>query len=277
MKQKRASGRKLGGKPSRPARQVKVEELEVVDREGNRVPVIIPQKESASVESFISQAIAANAPVETMERLFDLRAKVKAEYAKEQFIEALGRFQQDCPVIKKTKRVMNKGGGSVRYQFAPLDSISEQIKPSMKANSLSYSWDTKHEEGHMKVTAKVTHVLGHSETSTLEIPIDSEGFMTAPQKYASAQTFAKRYTLLNVLGITTADEDDDSLSTPKESDAKNVKAKIMLRLRELGHKTDTRSNIASAVKKITQLELTDENEPEIAARLQMAVDEKNGV
>lgn len=231
----------------------------------------------ASVETFISQAIASNASVETLERLFDLRAKVKAEAAAEAFVEALGAFQQACPTIKKTKKVINKDGHSVRYQFAPLDAISAQIKTPMRVAGLSYSWDTKHEEGHMKVTCKITHILGHFETSTLEIPIDKEGFMTAPQKYASAQTFAKRYTLVNALGITTADEDDDSLSTPKESDAKSIKAKITLRLRTLGEKTGTRADVEAAVKKLTHLELVEKNYEEIAARLQAIIEENQGV
>lgn len=236
---------------------------------------VVPQDQS--VESFISQAITSKAPVETLERLFELRSKVKAENAKEAFVEALGAFQQSCPVIKKTKKVLNKDGRSVRYQYAPLDSISEQIKTPMRNVGLSYSWDTLHEEGHMKVSCKITHKLGHFETSTLEIPIDKEGFMTAPQKYASAQTFAKRYTLLNALGITTADEDDDSLSTPKESDAKSSKAKIMLRLRTLGEKTGTKEEVETAVQKHAQLPLTTENYDEIAARLQTIIEERQGL
>lgn len=239
--------------------------------------VIVAQKDSASVEGFIQQAIAANAPVETMERLFDLRAKVKAEYAKEQFTEAMGAFQLACPVIKKTKKVLNKDGRSVRYQFAPLDGITEQIKQAMKANGLSYSWDTKHIEGHMVVTCKITHKLGHSETSTLEIPIDKEGFMTAPQKYASAQTFAKRYTLLNALGITTADEDTDAVDVGKQGDAKSPKAKIVLRLRTLKQKTGTAEECNAAVKKLTQLDLKEENYEEIASRLQALIEEAQGV
>lgn len=239
--------------------------------------VISHSRDNNSVETFISQAIAANAPVETMERLFDLRSKVKAEAAKEAFVEALGRFQQECPVIKKTRKVMNKDGRGVRYHFAPLDGIAEQIKNPMRNNSLSYSWDTARKDDQMEVTCKLTHILGHSETSTLEIPIDKEGFMTAPQKVASATTFAKRYTLLNVTGITTADEDDDSLSTPKEADAKSDKAKITLRLRTLKEKTATRQDIEEAVQRLTSLSLEEQNYPEIAARLQVIIDERNGV
>lgn len=234
-------------------------------------------QEGKQVEGFIQQAIAANAPVETMERLFELRSKVKAEAAKEAFVEALGRFQQECPVIQKTRKVMNKDGRSVRYQFAPLDGIASQIKVPMRNNGLSYSWDTAHKGEMMEVTCKLTHVLGHFETSTLQIPIDKEGFMTAPQKVASATTFAKRYTLLNVTGITTADEDTDSVDVGKEASPKSDKAKIMFLLKTLKRDTSTKESIEKEVKKITQLELTEENYPTIVDRLEATVEEMRGV
>ena len=46
--------------------------------------------------------------------------------------------------------------------------------------------------------------------STFKVPIDKEGYMNAPQKFASALTFAKRYAFCNAFGILTGDEDDDS-------------------------------------------------------------------
>lgn len=226
----------------------------------------------AEVQTFISQAIAANAPIETMERLFDLRAKVKAEAAGEAFVRAIGKFQNECPVIKKTKKVLNKDGRTVRYQFAPLEDIVSQIKKPLMDNELSYSWNTKHLDGHMEVTCKVTHVLGHSETSTFEIPIDKEGFMTAPQKYASAQTFAKRYTLCNALGISTGDEDTDATDVGSERGAKSEKAKILFLLRSLG-KIITKENVSAEVKKLVQLELIEANYGEIVTRLEVLVKE----
>jgi hypothetical protein len=60
-----------------------------------------------------------------------------------------------------------------------------------------------------------------------------DGYMTAPQKYASAQTFAKRYALCNVLGISTGDEDTDATDVNKENTAKSDKAKIMFLLKAL--------------------------------------------
>ncbi len=87
--------------------------------------------------------------------------------------------------------------------------------------------DVEHKDAHMKVTCKLTHFKGHSETSTFEIPISKDQYMTEPQKYASAQTYAKRYTFTNVLGITTADEDTDATDVGEEGDVKSEKSKIV--------------------------------------------------
>lgn len=232
-------------------------------------------QENGSVESLISQAIAGNVPVETLERLFSLRERVNAERAKAAFVEALATFQSQCPIIEKTKKVLNKDGRSVRYQYAPLDAIVNQIKKPLADNKLSYSWDVKHADNHMSVTVKITHVLGHSETSSLDIPISPDGYMTEPQKYASAQTYAKRYTLLNGLGITTADEDTDASDVGKEKDARSPKAKIMFRLRTLKQPTKTKEEIEAAVTKLTGLTLEDKNFEEIVTRLDVIIAEQH--
>lgn len=240
------------------------------------VPVVIKDRDG-SVEALISQAVTSNSPVETLERLFDLRAKVKAEAAKEAFVEALGSFQMACPVIKKTRRVLEKNSTKVRYQFAPLDGITDQIKVPMRDNHLSYSWDTKHVDGNMEVTCKITHKLGHSETSMMEIPIDKEGYMTAPQKVASAVTFAKRYTLLNALGITTADEDTDAVDVGKERDAKSDKSKIIFLLKRLGRDASTKELIEEDIKRSTGLVLEEANYKKIVAALETLVRDESGI
>lgn len=150
-----------------------------------------------------------------MEKLFALREKVKAEQAREPYVEALSTFQSEVPAIKKTKRVLNKDG-SLRYQYAPLDVIAEQIKKPLAKHGLSYSWEVENTAGLIKATAKITHKLGHSETSSFEVPIDKEGYMTAPQKYASALTFAKRYSLCDILGGSTSEEDTDAVDVGKK-------------------------------------------------------------
>jgi hypothetical protein len=48
----------------------------------------------SAVDSFITQALAANAPVETLERLFALHKDVQAERARAAFTDALAQFQE---------------------------------------------------------------------------------------------------------------------------------------------------------------------------------------
>src|ERR1035437_2036666 len=224
-------------------------------------------KQDTSVDTFIKDAIAKSLPVETMEKLFALREKVKAEYAREQFVASLSGFQSECPVIQKTKKVMNKDGVSVRYQYAPIDAIVEQIKKPLAKYGFSYTWEVKNEVGFITAVALITHKLGHFQASEFKIPIDTEGYMTMPQKYASALTFAKRYSLCNALGISTGDEDTDATDVDKEPDAKSDKSKIIFLLRKLGVDTKTKETIARSRSELALLELEDANLGEIVARL----------
>lgn len=163
-----------------------------------------------SPEFFITMAIQRGLPVETMERLLVMRDKIKAEQAKEAFVEAMATFQGDCPVVTKDKVVMNKGGNGVRYKYAPLDSIVEQVRPVLARNGLSFTVDAIQEQGFVTAVCKVTHKLGHSETSSFKVPIDTDSYMSSPQRFAAALTFAKRYAFCNALGILTGDEDNDA-------------------------------------------------------------------
>ena len=99
----------------------------------NTTAVTTPTK-SQSVDSFIALALEKNVSIETMEKLFAMKEKYDAAQAKAAFVQALADFQHDCPKITKTKKVMNKDGRSVRYQYAPsIRSSSKQrvLLPSM--------------------------------------------------------------------------------------------------------------------------------------------------
>src|SRR3990167_1499780 len=230
-------------------------------------------KSTNEVSGFIEQAIKQNLPVETMEKLFALHEKVKAGQAKEAFTHAMAEFQKAIPVIEKTKQVKNKDG-TLRYQYAPLEVIIKQIKTPLADNGLSFTWEVENKEGFIKAFAKVTHIFGHSEVSSFEVPIDKGGFMTSPQQFASALTFAKRYALCNVLGLSTSEEDTDATDVNKEKTAKSVKARIVFLLRQLKEKAETKEQVVSAVKKMTGLSVEEKNYEEVVGRLEILVSEK---
>lgn len=168
---------------------------------------IVPTDNSA--ENLISQAIQKGVDVGTMERLLAMRATIKAEVAREEFNKAMAAFQGAQSSIFKDKTVNDKYGKK-RYSYAPLDSIVRQVKDNLYENGLSYTTDAIVEDGWVTAVCKVTHTLGHSEVSNFKVPIDKDGYMSAPQKFAAALTFAKRYAFCNAFGILTGDEDTDA-------------------------------------------------------------------
>jgi hypothetical protein len=248
--------------------------LETVKPQKSLKSTVLPQR-NLSVEGLISQAIAANVPIETLERLLTLRTNHRTEEGREAFVLAMSGFQSECPVIEKKKEVMNKDGRTVRYTYAPLGDIVEQIKKPLAKYRLSYTWKVESTKTEIKAIAIVTHSMGHSNSSDFTVPIDTEGYMTAPQKTASALTFAKRYSLCNALGISTAEEDNDATTVEKEKDTKSIKSKIILLLRSLEQKNGTKEEIEKSVKTLTKLDLEENNFDEIVGRLQILVSEKN--
>lgn len=175
------------------------QETAIAKRPEQTVAPVVP-----TFEALIGQAIQAGAGVETMERLLDMRERLRKEQARADYFEALSAFQSECPAVPKTKQ-------ADRYKYAPLDVIVEVARPHLRANGLSYRFDTAFEADPpaQVVTCTLTHVGGHSEPSSFRAPIDPQARINDLQKSASAQTYGKRYAFCNATGIVTADEDDD--------------------------------------------------------------------
>jgi hypothetical protein len=177
-------------------------------------------------ERLIMTAIEKGLPVETMERLLAMRDKLVAEQARNAFFADLAEFQRSCPVIVKDKDVMNKDGRTVRYRYAPLDSIVRQIGGLLADHGFSYRFVTSAENDSVSVTCHTSHRFGHTESTTFISKIDPAAFMNLAQKFGSALTFGKRYAFLAAFGIMTGDEDDDSQSTSETEGQKGVRERM---------------------------------------------------
>lgn len=242
------------------------------EKKPKAVKAVAVRTEEKQVDTFITEAISKNLPVETMQKLFELRKEVKAEAAKEAFVAAMAKFQASCPVIKKEK-IVNGKDGKVRYKYAPLDQIVAQVKKPLGENDLFYSFDEKKDKDFATAICTITHKFGHFETSSFEIPIGKEEYMNDAQKYGARMTFAKRYAFCNALGILTSDEDTDA-NTNTEKNAKSPKSKIVFLLKSLECDVSTKDSIAKSVNELAKLPLEEKNYGEIVARLEILVSEK---
>lgn len=172
------------------------------------------------VQSLLSRAIDNNTPVEAMEKLLSMSRELKADYAREQFNISLAEFQADCPEIKKTKIVRDKSG-NVRYRYAPLEVIIEQVKKYLVQYGFSFTIKAEQTEKSFKAICEVRHIVGHKESTSFEVPLDPKAYMSAPQKVGSASTYSRRYAFCNAFGIMTADSDDDgNISHPENEKPK---------------------------------------------------------
>lgn len=167
-----------------------------------------------NAERLLTLAIERGVDVETMERLLAMRRELKAEWAKERYDRALADFQAQCPIIRKDKIVREKEekGGGIRYRYASLASIVEQVRDGLRWAGFSYDLETQSAPGHVTAICRVHHVDGHERTSQFVAPVDTKAYMSEPQRYASARTFAARYAFCDAFGIVTADQDDDAVA-----------------------------------------------------------------
>jgi ERF superfamily protein len=204
--------------------------------QGRRSTALVPVAEVAPAavirldpEALIAKGIEHGISVEGLERLLAMRERLKAEQARSAFVHAVAQFQGACPIIAKAAIVRDKSGKE-RYRYASLESIVKQVGPLLRASELTYRIDTRIEEGQvisspapsgggwvgvsLVAICIITHREGHSESSEFRVPIDRDSYMSEPQKFGAASTYAKRYAFCNSLGILTGDQDTDARPSP---------------------------------------------------------------
>jgi hypothetical protein len=176
----------------------------------NQQPV---QMEPATPAHLLQLAVSNNLDVEKLEKLMQLQRSWEADQARKAFFEALNEFQAKAPEIRKVKSVAfeTKTGGKTEYKYAPLADVVRQIKDTCRECGISYRWEIQDTKEEIKVTCLVTHSAGHTERTTMTVNPDASGSKNAIQARGSAIEYAKRYTLIGSLGLSTADTDTDGV------------------------------------------------------------------
>lgn len=164
------------------------------------------------VAAMLHFALEKNVDVAVLERLVTLQERVMERDARAAFFAALAAFQEECPPIQKTRKSKetSEAGRQQGYAWAPLDEIAKTIRPVLAKHGLSYNWSEKLEGQALAVTCHLRHLDGHSESSTFTCPTTTKFGMSDQQKVGSAGQYGRRYSLVNVLGITTTDEDHEA-------------------------------------------------------------------
>lgn len=125
-------------------------------------------------------------------------------------IEALGKFQAECPLVKKENE-----NPFFHSAYADLATIWCAIKPLLTKNGLVISQPIF---GNI-VRTTLYHLSGEFLTS--EFPIIAKE-PNNPQAYGSATTYARRYSLSALLSLQTEEDDDGEKATHAKAGAEDV-------------------------------------------------------
>lgn len=227
---------------------------EIVVENEKQPKKVVKSSENTTVEKFnrknddlssydiLMRAIELNVDLDAFEKLVNLVEKVGIDKAKREFYEAFAKFQSQVPPILKSSEV-NMGAGRPRYNYASLyDIISKIQKPLGEAN-LSFRWEISNNNDIIEVTCILSHSGGYELQTSIQATKDATPGKSNVQAIASTITYLKRYTLVSLLGIGTADPDDDAVSTIPENqktiDKKEDKSDLLAEIKDkLDHCTD---------------------------------------
>lgn len=159
--------------------------------------------------------------VNQLEKLVGMYERFADRKARKDFINALAKFQQECPAIEKNRKKTkaDNSGSSFGYEWADFDQIVDIIRPHLTANGLSITFDGDvSEDGKWHTTTcTLRHVNGASEVSRAKFPITSSAGMSEQQKVASANSYGKRYALASVLGLSVSEPEAPSAKAEREA------------------------------------------------------------
>lgn len=206
----------------------------------------------------------------------------KSESIKE-LASALAKFQGEVKNTANSKTVIvkTKSGSTYTYKYSPLDEVLSMVRPILSTNGLSMVQSPSNDNG----TITLTTVLMHSSGEWLEFPpLQLKAEANTPQGVGSAITYARRYVLSAVLGISSEDDNDANVnehnissSEPKQaaktkSSLSEAQIKRLYAIAKAAEVTQEQVNLSiqTEYKKENANELTKKEYDELCNRLEKA-------
>jgi hypothetical protein len=159
--------------------------------------------------AIIACASNQNVDADKVERLLGMYERIKAANAKAAYFAALSDMQDDLPAIQERGIIGLSSNDKKNPKYALWEDINKAIKPVMKAHGFALSFRTGTADGKITVTGILSHRDGHSEETTMSLPVDTGAGRNAVQAVGSSTSYGKRYTACALLNITSTGEDDD--------------------------------------------------------------------
>jgi hypothetical protein len=163
-----------------------------------------------------------------LRELLAIHREWEHEEARKAFEAAMVRLKAAMPAVlgrdRKVDFVSKQTGTRTSYTHTSLAAAMDAVTPHLTAHGFSISWTPATAPGQVSVTCILTHIGGHSKSTTISAPVDNSGNKSPSQGVASTITLLSRYTALALLGIATADMDEPQPQAPQPGAANPERA-----------------------------------------------------
>lgn len=130
------------------------------------------------------------------------------------FLKAMLAFQAEVPELPKTATAKDQNGNT--YHYTPLPEMRKLLQPLLTKHGFVYSWDFKEVNNKIECSCILIHIEGHARISTMTAEKDNTMQLNNVQAVGSTMTYLQRYSFKAVLGLTSADEDNDAQSATQK-------------------------------------------------------------
>jgi len=191
------------------------DETETNPVEQETLPIEAPQTQVAvrydDLELTFAQRLILDPSIDLdrVTRVLEMEKEAERERQRKAFIEAKIQVQAKIPVIRRNKE--NKHTQSTYADLAAIDAV---VTPILKEHGFTTdaSAGASEKEGHIAVTFTTSHSEGHSESFTIDWPLDTHGTggeqnKTGVQGIKSTTTIARR--AMKMMAFDIADGDND--------------------------------------------------------------------
>lgn len=191
-----------------------------------------------------------NTQPEKLRLLAELQQARLAQAARAAYAAALIELQRELPVIAEDGLIRDEKG-AVQYRYALWEDTNEAIRPVLAAHGFALSFRTGREGQQITVTGVLSHRLGHSEQTTMQLPTDVTGAKNPVQAIGSSTAYGKRYVAMALLNLSSRGEDDDGQAA---NPAPTIDARRQAQIRALAVKQKADLKRLLAYFKINKLE-----------------------
>lgn len=186
----------------------------------------------------VIERAAANPAVDVdkMERLMLMHERVMARRAETAFNAALAELQPKLPIVTHRGEIKDRNQKTVST-YALWEDINDAIRPMLAEHGFALTFRIGQDGSSRIVTAFLRHRDGHSEQTTISLPLDTSGFKNDVQAVGSSVSYGKRYTAMALLNITTTGEDDDGQRAGVDFVSPEQKDELIALVKETGADT----------------------------------------